>query len=210
VGTTTVTYLQRVFRQLKKYGFMLESDPKLPSVCSLITGGPLKGSWWAHPMAQIIFRVNEQLDDHQDVLITKLVAGKVTFVHRELWPEIISVGESREIWQTKTLSAPARSLLQLIDERGSVITNELPAIDSGKVKAGDVARELEKKLLISAAQVHTASGAHAKALETWTHWAERVGFESPQLPTASARKSLEDRLLRLNQEFGASANLPWH
>ena len=207
--TDTLTHFQLIFQQLKRFGFLLESDPKLPSVVTLITGEPLKKSWWSHPMGQTIFAVNEKLEDHKDVLITKLVAGKVTFVHRKLWPEVISIGTARESWQTKTLSASARSLLQLIEERGAVITNELPPIDSGKVKAGDLARELEKKLLINAAQVHTASGAHAKALETWEHWAKRVGFKGPQPPTASARKSLEDRLLSRNQEFGASAKLPW-
>ena len=199
---------QRIFQQLKKFGFLLESDPKLPSVVALITGGPLKSSWWSHPMAQIIFAVNERLEDHKDVLITKLVAGKVTFVHRKLWPEILSIGGARESWQLKNLSDSARRLLQLIDERASVITSELPPLTT-KQKLGDVARELEKKLLINAAQVHTASGAHAKVLETWEHWAERVAFKTGRIPTDVAKKTLEDRLLKLNREFAASAKLPW-
>ena len=208
MGTDTTPHFQRVFRSLKKYGFLLESDPRLPSVCTLITGESLKSSWWSHPMAQTIFAVNEQLEDHKDVLITKLVAGKVTFVHRSLWPELISIGTSRDDWQNK-LSEPASLLLKLIDERSSIITNELPPIGSGKVKAGDLARELEKKLLVNAAQIHTASGAHAKVLETWEHWAERVGFQSGQIPFDKAKSTLEERLLRLNQEFLASAKLPW-
>lgn len=209
MGTATTTHFQQVFQELKKFGLLLESDPKLPSVCTLITGGPLKSSWWSHPKAQNIFQVNEQLDDHKEVLITKLVAGKVTFVHRKLWPEILSIGASREPWQLERLSNPARWLLQKIDEQGSVITDKLPPPPSGKSKVGDVARELEKKLLINAAQIHTASGAHAKALETWVHWAERVEFENPHLPAASAKRTLENTLLKLNQEFDATAKLPW-
>ena len=209
MGTDITTHYQRIFRQLAKFGFLLESDPKLPSVCTLITGEPLKSSWWSHPMAQIIFQVNEQLEDHQDVLITKLVSGKVTFVHRKLWPEILAVGASREVWQLKNLSDAARGLLQTIDEEGSVTTNRLPAAPSGKTKAGEAARELEKKLLVNAAQIHTASGAHAKVLETWPHWAKRVGFKYPKLPVAKARHTLETLLLKLNQEFSATAKLPW-
>ena len=206
--TDTATHFQRIFQQLKRFDFLLESDPKLPSVVALITGEPLKSSWWSHPMAQIIFAVNERLEDHKDVLITKLVAGKVTFVHRKLWPELISIGMARESWQVKNLSDSARRLLQLIDKRGSVITSELPPLTT-KEKLGDVARELEKTLLVSAAQIHTAGGAHAKVLETWPHWAERVGFISPTIRADRSKKALEDRLLKLNQEFAAAAKLPW-
>lgn len=209
MGTDIEIHSQRVFQRLKKFGFLLESDPKLPSVCTLITGEPLKSSWWSHSMAQIIFQVNERLEEHKDVLITKLVAAKVTFVHRKLWPEILSIGASREPWQLKGLSNSARWLLQMIDERGSVTTNELPPLPSPKEKVGDVARELEKKLLINGTQIHTASGAHAKVLETWARWAERVGFKDPQIPADSAKRALEERMLRLNQEFGASGKLPW-
>src|SRR5712691_9806540 len=48
-------------------------DPRLPSVCSLITGAPVRGSWWSHPFAHAIFHVSGQLADHADVLITKLI-----------------------------------------------------------------------------------------------------------------------------------------
>ena len=209
VRTDKTTHFQRVFQQLKKYGFLLESDPQLPSVCSLINGGPSKSSWWSHPMAQVIFTVNEELEDHQDVLITKLVTGKVTFVHRSLWPELNAIGTSREDWQMNKLSDPARLLLQSIDERGSVMTNELSPLGPGKVRVGDVARELEKSLLIIAAQIHTPSGAHAKVLETWAHWAERIGFKSAKVIVSAAKKAWEERLLKLNQEFDAAAKLPW-
>ncbi|MBC8029270.1 MAG: hypothetical protein H7Z16_04090 [Pyrinomonadaceae bacterium] len=209
MGTDTATHFQRVLQQLTGFGFLLESDPKLPSVCTLITGGPLKSSWWSHPMAPVIFQVNEQLEDHKDVIITKLVAGKVTFVHRKLWPEILSIGTSREPWQLKSLSKAARRLLQTIDERGSVTTDKLPSPPAGNVKIGDLARELEKKLLIHGAQIHTANGTHAKGLETWSHWAARVGFKNPSVPPARARKVLEERMLKLNQEFAGSSKLLW-
>ncbi len=209
VGTTTGSHFQRVFQQLKKYGFLLESDPRLPSVCASITGESLKSSWWSHPMAQVIFDVNEQLEDHQDIVITKLVAGKVTFVHRSTWPHLTSIGTSRENWQMSKLSVSARRLLALVDERGSVITNELPPLGRGKLTVGDVTRELERKLLILAVQVHTAKGAHAKALETWDHWVARKGFQIPIIPSDKAKQTLEDRLLKLNRKFAAAAKLPW-
>ena len=209
VGTDITTHFQRVFQRLKSFGLLLESDPKLPSVCTLITGTPMKGSWWSHPMAKIIFQVNELLEDHKDVLITKLVAGKVTFVHRKLWPEVFSVGAAREPWKFSKLSNSAQWLLKTIDARGSISTDELPSAPPGKAKIGNAARELEKKLLISATQIHTERGAHAKVLETWPHWAARVGLKNPKVSTAVAKRTLEDRMLKLNQEFAVSAKLPW-
>ena len=188
---------------------MLESDPSLPSVCSLITGAPLKSSWWSHPLAQTIFSINEQLEDHADVLITKLVSGKVTFVYRKLWPQIFSIGVARAPWQSKGLSDSARSLLKMIDENGSLTTDKLSWPRSRKVKPGDAARELEKKLLIHSDQFHTEHGTHAKLLETWEHWARRIGFQPPKISVEKAKRDLEAILHNLNQQFRASAKLPW-
>src|SRR5947207_2949642 len=105
----TVTYasFDVVLSQLNDLGVLLESDPKLPSVSSLLTGEPMRGSWWSHPLAHTIFNVNEQLEEHRDVMMTKLISGKVTFVHRRLWPEILAIGTAREPWQTRDLSSTA-------------------------------------------------------------------------------------------------------
>ena len=209
MGTNIEARFKIVFAQLERDGFLLESDPKLPSVCTLITGGPLRGSWWSHPMGQIIFAVNERLEDHPDVLITKLVSGKVTFVHRKLWGEVVAVGSAREKWQMKSLSSLAASLLAKIDEAGALSTDGLKPPGSGKAKIGDATRELERKLLISAAQIHTASGAHAKVLETWAQWATRVQFSAQPIPAGEAMNTLEKRMSKLNRDFGGSGKLPW-
>ena len=207
--TDAATHFKLIFDELKRLGFLLESDPKLPSVSSLITGAALKTSWWSHPLAQTIFNVREQLEDHADVLVTKLVSGKVTFVHRKLWPEIFAIGAAREPWQLKGLSDSARSLLKMIDENGSLTTDKLSWPQSRKEKPGDFARELEKRLLVHSDQFHTEHGTHAKLLETWEHWAKRTGFQSSTIPAQKAKTNWEERMLKLNQQFGASAKLPW-
>ena len=191
---------------------MLESDPKLPSVCTLITGAALRGSWWSHPLAQTIFQVNQKLEDHPDVLLTKLVSGKVTFVHRVLWSEVLAIGIAHEPWQVKGLSASAKALLKTVEETGALRTDNIglpPSKTTSKTKPGDTARELERKLLIHTEQMHTTSGAHAKLLETWEHWCGRVGFKSETLPAEQAKNDLAKRLQKLNRQFGASAKLPW-
>ena len=73
----------------------------------------------------------------------------------------------------------------------------------------DAARELENRLLIAGTQFHTESGVHAKLLETWEHWAQRVGFETASISIAEAKENLEERLSKLNSEFHATAKLPW-
>jgi len=190
-------------------GLLLESDPRLPSVCTLIAGEPLRGSWWSHPQAQAIFRVNEQLSDHRDVLIAKLISGKVTFVHRKLWPEILAVGVARDEWQTKGLSRDARLLLGMIDEQSSLRTDEIKWSGGKHLKPGEAARELEKRLLIHSEELHTASGAHAKLLETWQQWAKRADFTPQRILPDDAKKTLAEKIEKLNEEFGAQARLPW-
>ena len=210
VKTAAKSEFGLVLRKLMQRGLLLESDPRLPSVCTLITGEPLHGSWWSHPQAQTIFRINEQLADHRDVLIIKLISGKVTFVHRKLWPEILAVGVAREEWQTNGLSRDALLLLGMIDEQSSLRTDEVTWPGGKHLKPGEAARELEKRLLIHSEEFHTTSGAHAKLLETWQQWAKRVDFTPQRILPDDAKKKLEGKIKALNKEFGALARLPWN
>jgi hypothetical protein len=208
----TPKHFERVLSKLVKYGFLLQSDPKLPSVCGLITGGPLSGSWWSHPLAHEIFRVNEQLQDHDDVLITKLISGKVTFVHRELWSEILAIGSEKGGWQTAMLSAAAKELLMSVEKAGSLRTDQIKQPRSSghkQEKPGETAKDLERRLLVHSDQIHTESGAHAKVLETWEHWAKRNAFAPTSIRSDEAKKDLEARLRKLNEEYKANARLPW-
>lgn len=210
---TAAATVKRVFGKLLVLGFLLESDPKLPSVCTLITGAPLRGSWWSHPLAQTIFQVNEKLEDHPDVLITKLISGKVTFVHRDLWPEILAIGTAQEPWQMEGLSAPAQALLKTVELSGELRSDKSDwpkSQSSSKNKRGDAVRELERKLLVRAEQIHTTSGAHAKLLETWEHWSKRTGFAGSAVRPDQAKRNLEERLRKLNDVFDGTARLPWN
>lgn len=191
-----------VIAQLRKLGLLLESDAAFPNVCTLITGERMRGSWWSHPLAQIIFNVNERLEDHSDVLMSKLLSGKVTFVHRKLWPELFAIARAGQSWQTRGLNDASRQLMKLVKKAGSVRTDQISAKE-----INSSARELERKLLIYSHQFHTESGKHAKVLETWEHCAERVGFDGSEMPDAMDR--LEAVVNELNQKFNANATLPW-
>ena len=82
---------QKVFDALEDFGLLLVSDSTFPSVSGFIARSPIKGSWWSHPLAHTIFGVNEILEDHKDVLITKLVVAKVTCIHRVMWTSVYAV-----------------------------------------------------------------------------------------------------------------------
>jgi hypothetical protein len=193
----------KVFLQLQELGLVLLSDANLPSVSGIVTGEKLRGSWWAHKQGQTIFAISEMLEDHTDVLITKLISDKVTFVHRELWGRIYSIGVAREDWQLKNLSAAAKLLLQAVDAEGTLGTNKL-----GKKLGTKPARELELRLLVHAEQKHSESGAHTKVLETWDTWAERAGFRAKAQSAPAARRFLEQRLAQINMNNGYGT-LPW-
>ncbi len=61
----------------------------VPSLAQAIAGGPFRGTWWAHPRSHHMYRVFERVCDSDQVLACRLVEGKVTFVHRRLWPALV-------------------------------------------------------------------------------------------------------------------------
>ena len=192
----------KVFLQLHELGFLLLTDASLPSVSRIVADAPVSGSWWSHKSAQQIFAVSEMLEDHPDVLIVKLISEKVTFVHRELWGHVYSIGVAREDWQLKNLMPAAEQLLKTLDAEGRLQTNKLK-------KFGNAVRELERRLLAQVNQIHTESGAHAKVIETWDTWAERAGFRARAKSPVAARRFLEKRLAEVNNNYGGKGRLPW-
>jgi len=209
VSTKNRDYYEEVFGELKKWGLLLESDPKLPSVCTIITGEPMKGSWWSHPLAQTIFQVNERLDDHPDVLIGKILAGKVTFVHRQFWPALLAIATSGEPWQMRNLTDTAQQVLNSVKSAGSLRSDELSIGTLDRKQLSESVRTLERRLLIHSRQIHTESGAHAKVLESWERWAASVKVNAGKLTMDAAKKSFEHRVQELNAKFKGKVNLPW-
>ena len=79
---------------LVDHGMLLESARgPIPNVAELVAGEPIRGSWWAHPMSDEIFAAVNLLADSPDVVRTRLVNGKVTLVHRRLWPALVRTAD---------------------------------------------------------------------------------------------------------------------
>ncbi len=194
---------------MKANGIILESHPQLPCVTRMIVGRRLHTSWWAHPQANLIYNVLNRLCHHKDVLTVKLVSGKVTLVHRKLWAAVFTVATSREPWQMKGLSRTARKLLTQVMKVGMLETNHLPAYEKRSRLIAKAAKELERRLLLYGEAHHTKSGAHAKRLETWGHWARRARLARARVKPEQAKTQLKDALVRLARSPKTKARLPW-
>ncbi|MEO6711571.1 MAG: hypothetical protein ABI054_05185 [Planctomycetota bacterium] len=189
--------VKQLLTRLEADGFLLQTDPKLPSAVGLVAGSPIAGSWWSHPRGREIYALLGELSEHEDVLSLKLLDGKVTFVHRRLWPAVVSVGSAREAWQMRKLNKPARELLARVDDEGEVQAQ------------GAAAKQLELRLLMHSGQVHTEKGAHALVLMSWPRWCKLQTPVCRKIPLALAKKELQALVGKVNQRHGARARLPF-
>lgn len=75
---------------VKQRGVVLVSAKgPVPSLTEAIAGEPIKGSWWGHPKSHQIWVILESVTESEDVLVCRLVKGKITMVHRRLWPALV-------------------------------------------------------------------------------------------------------------------------
>jgi hypothetical protein len=176
---------------LQRHGVLLQQDRKMLSVVGIITGETLSSSWWNHPRGSEIFDCLTRLVDRADVLTTRLITRKVTFVHERLWPALLAVAKSREAWQMDGLSSSARTLLSQVES-----TESLEA-------TGSDAKDLQNRLLVRAVEIHTETGRHAVVLQSWGALASR----NPMVDLERGKVELETAAAAI----GASrASLPWN
>jgi hypothetical protein len=79
---------------VREHGVVLMSAKgPVPRLTEFLAGEPIKGSWWGHPQGQQIFRVLQEFSDSPDILTCRLVLGRITFVHRRLWPALVRLAD---------------------------------------------------------------------------------------------------------------------
>lgn len=183
-----------VLAALRTHGLLPVQDRTLPNLVTIVTGDRPKSSWWSHPKGRQVFAALTALGDHRDVLFAKLLGGKVTLVHRRMWPDLLVVGAAGAPWQKKGLTPAARRLL------ARIIASDAPVPCSGKP-----VKELEQRLLIHTRESHSDSGKHVLVAESWQAWAKRERIKPRPLERARAR--LEKAAAGLGA--GPSA-LPWN
>jgi hypothetical protein len=64
-----------------------------PRLTEAIAGHTIKGSWWVHPQARHIYAILRAVAESEQVLVCRLVDGKITLVHRRLWPSIARLAD---------------------------------------------------------------------------------------------------------------------
>jgi len=75
---------------VRRHGVVLmAARGAVPSLAEAIAGGPYRGSWWGHPKGKEMFRLFGEVIESKDVLVCRLAGGKITFVHRRLWPALV-------------------------------------------------------------------------------------------------------------------------
>jgi hypothetical protein len=79
---------------VRKHGVVLASARgNAPRLTEAIVGEPIHGSWWAHPQGRRIFNVLSAVSESKEVLVCRLIDGKITLVHRRLWPALVRLSK---------------------------------------------------------------------------------------------------------------------
>jgi hypothetical protein len=193
--------MRRILATLRKHGMLPGADLYLPSVAGSVVGRTFGGSRtsWTHAEAKAIDEAESKLATRDDVLVVRLVKLKATYVHRDLWSDLLAVALSGDAWQTIGLPARDVRLLERVDVEGAVqfdqATSEAAESD-GKL--------LEDRLLVIGGKVRMPSGRHDRTLTSWAAWAADHGAApSEDLAAAYARLDAAARA------FGRGAWLPW-
>jgi hypothetical protein len=119
---------------VEKHGVVLQAARgRVPSFAEYITGGPIKGSWWAHSKGHEIFALASAVSEHRDVLVCKLVEGKVTYVHRRVWPALVKLAACFD----------ASQLAQVANEHTQTGTHRSISTPFPKWVPDEVAREAQ-------------------------------------------------------------------
>jgi hypothetical protein len=118
------------------------------------------------------------LVDDPEVLALKLVNGKVSFVHADVWPLLLRIVEDLDWKQraVRTLDRASLTLLDQVEHAGTLRLDRLAeSWSSGTAALKKSRTALEKRGLVVSRDVHTEAGTHAQVLESWRHFREATG-----------------------------------
>ena len=129
---------------IRKQGVVLESARgPVPSLAEVVAGEPIRGSWWSHPKSHEIFAVTRAVRDSDDVLVCRLINGKITFVHRRLWPALVRAAGRLRIVHLSRVS-------EVHTSSGRHVTQEVPFPDWVPSNVRAAARTLSEEAALAA------------------------------------------------------------
>jgi len=108
----------QALRFIERHGIVLEAGRgPVPALATEVLGKDSTGSWWAHPRAREFFRLTREIRDEPRILVCKLLAGRITYVHRRLWPALVrlsrDIGAARLTAVREVHTAEGRHAMQL-------------------------------------------------------------------------------------------------
>ena len=75
---------------IKKHGVVLGSaNGPVPKLTDFIAEETINGSWWGHAKGHEIFNIFNTMQDDLDLLMCRLINGKITVIHKRVWPAIV-------------------------------------------------------------------------------------------------------------------------
>jgi hypothetical protein len=91
---TTCATAAEALAFVRQHGVVLASAKgTAPRLTEAIVGEDIKGSWWAHPKSHHIYEILGAVTDSDQVLVCRLIGGKITFVHRRFWPHLVRLAD---------------------------------------------------------------------------------------------------------------------
>src|SRR2546427_9897386 len=80
---------------VRRNGIVLEGGRgPVPNLAEAVAGGPIRGNRGGHAKGKQIFWLTRAVRDAPDVLVCRLVGGKVTYVHRRPRPAILRLAKA--------------------------------------------------------------------------------------------------------------------
>ncbi|MEO8435816.1 MAG: hypothetical protein ABI596_13030 [Pyrinomonadaceae bacterium] len=134
---------------------LVSAKGAVPSLTEAIVGEPIQGSWWGHPKSHQIFAILQVLTESEDILVCRLVQGKVTLVHRRLWPALVRVAKRfppAQVAQVRQEHTPS----------GSHVNREVPFPKWVPGKTSEQAGKMDEQEALNALGPWTRSAAAAQ------------------------------------------------
>src|SRR6059036_675637 len=114
---------------VKRNGIVLESARgPVPNLAEAVVGRRIRGSWWGHAKGKEIFWLTRAVRDSADVLVCRLVGGKITYVHRRLWPALVRLARHfarRDLAALNEVHTPAGKHRLLVTPFPDWVPNEV-------------------------------------------------------------------------------------
>ena len=83
---------------VESHGIVLESGHgPVPSLAETVVGARIRGSWWGHTSRHDILAAFRTARESPDVLVCRLLDGKVTYIHRRLWSALVRLADKLDV-----------------------------------------------------------------------------------------------------------------